>query len=111
MAASFAWVSASSRSCFSRASTSDLGHERHAVHHVLGPLGTQVFEDVSAVEDAGEGVIVLLRDRVELVVVTAGATERQAEERLAHGVDLVVHHVADDLLLVGVAAVPDAVGK
>ena len=62
-----------------------------------------------AVEDAGEGVVVLLRDRVELVVVAAGTAEREAEERLAHGVDLVVHHVADDLLLVGVAAVPDAV--
>ncbi len=86
-----------------------LGDQRHPVHHILGPLGTKVFQDVRAVEDAGEGVVVLLRDRVELVVVAAGTTEREAEERLAHGVDLVVHHVADDLLLVGVAAVPDAV--
>ena len=88
-----------------------LGDERHPVHRVLGPLGAEVLEDVRAVEDAGEGVVVLLRDRVELVVVAAGTAEREAEERLAHGVDLVVDHVADDLLLVGVAAVPDAVGE
>ena len=41
-------------------------------------------------EVAGQGVIVLGRDRVELVVVAAGAGDRQAEERLRQHVDLVV---------------------
>jgi hypothetical protein len=41
--------------------------------------------------------------------VAAGTTEREADERLPHGVDLVVYHVANDLLFVGVAAVPDTV--
>src|SRR5207302_10247628 len=35
-------------------------------------------------EDAVERVIILLRDRVELMVVTPRAAQRQAEERLPH---------------------------
>ena len=38
-----------------------------------------------ALEVAGQGVVVLGRDRVELVVVAAGAGDGQAEERLARG--------------------------
>ena len=41
-------------------------------------------------EDAVEGVIIPGGDRVELVVVAAGAGQGQAEERLAQDVDLAV---------------------
>ena len=44
-------------------------------------------------EHAEQRVVVLRGDRVELVVVAAGAGERQAEERLAEHVDLVVDPV------------------
>ena len=43
---------------------------------------------------AGEGVVVPGRYGVELVVVAAGATHRQPEERLGINIDLVVHAVA-----------------
>ena len=44
-------------------------------------------------EDAGERVVVLRRDRVELVVVAAGAGDRQAEEAARQRVDAVVQLV------------------
>jgi hypothetical protein len=47
-------------------------------------------------EDAVERVIVLDRDRVELVVVAAGARDRQAQEGARDDVDPVV----DDVVLV-----------
>ena len=61
-------------------------------HEVLGPLRLlRPGEGVArAGEDAVEGVIVLARDRVELVVVAAGAGDRQAEDRLAQRVDRVL---------------------
>ena len=68
----------SRRSCFSLASTRALGTSGTRFSDVLAALGAQVLEDVRAVEDAGQGVVVLLRDRVELVVVAAGTAERQA---------------------------------
>ena len=77
----------------------------------LAALGAQFLQNARAVEDAGQRVVVGLRDRIELVVVAAGTAERQAQERLADRVDLVVDHVADHLLLVGVAAVPGAVDE
>ena len=39
---------------------------------------------------AGQGVIILGGDRVEFVIVAAGAGERQAQKRLREDVDLVV---------------------
>ena len=53
-----------------------------------------------ALQESGQGVIVFVADRVELVIVAAGAGDRQAEERLAKDVDLVVDPV--DLVLAGV---------
>ena len=51
-------------------------------------------------QDAGQRVIIGRRYRIELVVVAAGAAERQAHERLADGVDLLVHHVHAQFWLV-----------
>ena len=47
-----------------------------------------------------QAVVVALRDRVELVVVAAGAAERQPEDRLAERVELLVGDVHLHLLLV-----------
>ena len=48
---------------------------------------------VAALQEAEEGVVVLGRDRVELVIVAARTGHRQAEERLRHHVDAVVEAV------------------
>ena len=58
---------------------------------------------VEAVEEGEQLVVLLLRDRVVLVVVAAGAADGQAEEDGADGVDA-VDHVADVDLLVDRAA-------
>ena len=42
---------------------------------------------------AGDGVVVLVGKRIELVVVTTGAPECHAQKRLAKGVDAVVHPI------------------
>ena len=42
----------------------------------------------------GEGIIILGQDRIEFVIVAAGATHRQPEEGFGVNVDLVVHAVA-----------------
>ena len=49
---------------------------------------------VGAFEVSGERVIVFGRDRVEFMIVAAGAGDRQAEERLAEDVDLIVRGAA-----------------
>ena len=49
-----------------------------------------------AVKDAGQGVIVGRRDRVELVIVAAGAARRQRQHRPRHRVDLLVDVVHDE---------------
>jgi hypothetical protein len=49
---------------------------------------------VDAVEEGAEGVVVALRDRIELVVVAAGALEGQSQHRRADG----VHPIGDVLL-------------
>ena len=48
---------------------------------------------VRALEDAGQRVVIRRRDRVELVVVAAGTAQRQAEERSADRVNLLVDNV------------------
>ena len=59
-------------------------------------------------KNASRLVVVLLRDRVDLVIVAAGAVDRQAEEDLAGGRDDVVEPVVAGLLAVGRLVVPDA---
>ncbi len=73
-----------------------VGWERHfkPLRHV------GVFERLRAVEDAREGVIIPGRDRIELVIVAAGAADRLGEERAAQGVELLVHHVHLELLFI-----------
>ena len=63
---------------------------------VVGVIG----EGARGSEDAGEGVIVPLRDGIEFVVMAAGAAEGLAEERLAEGVDLFIDHVEPEALFV-----------
>src|SRR5947209_3007224 len=48
-----------------------------AAAHLVADAGTVV----GAVEDAGQGVVVQRRDRVELVIVAAGAAHRQGQDR------------------------------
>ena len=56
-----------------------------------GAAGLAVFVD--AVEEGGEGVVVGLRDRVELVAVALRAAERHAQPGRAHGV-----HAVEDVV-------------
>ena len=51
-------------------------------------------------EDAGQTVVVLQRDGIELVIVAAHAVERHAQKGLAHLLNLLVHHVHPQLRLV-----------
>src|SRR5262249_22679895 len=55
---------------------------------------------LGAAEDARHGVIVLLRDRIELVIVATGTRYGQTLEGLERGVDLLVDHVHLELLAV-----------
>ena len=57
----------------------------------------RVADQPRAAEDAEQGVVVLRRDGVELVVVAAGAGDRRRLERLGQRVDLVVDQVVADL--------------
>ena len=82
--------------------------ERNAEHRRAVRLGPDVRQDVAAEEDAGESVVVRRGDRVELVIVAAGARQRQAQKRAADHVDLIVRDVGEQLLLVRVAAAPVA---
>ena len=52
-------------------------------------------------EHARQGVVVFVRNRVELMVVAAGAAERQAEKRLSEGVDAIVGAISLVLRQVG----------
>src|SRR5690606_34849353 len=56
-----------------------------------------------AVEGRGEAVVLRLQDRVELVVVAAGAVDRQPQKRLADRADVVFEFVLPDDLLHRVA--------
>ncbi len=73
----------------------ELGHE--------GRLLVGRYEDAEASgagEDGSQGVVVLGRNRVELVVVAASAGDGQSQESLGESVDLLVHQVVDHLGLV-----------
>ena len=54
-----------------------------------------------AVQHTGESEVLLLGDRVELVVVAPRAAERLAHEGTTDDIDLLIDHVEDELLLVG----------
>ena len=65
---------------------SELIQRRHGDHGLFPGLR-------DAREDAVQRVVILRRDRVELVVVAARARDGQAEETFGHRVDAVVDHV------------------
>jgi hypothetical protein len=67
----------------------------------VAPIEQIPVDRLGARQDARQGVVVARGDRVELVVVTAGATDRQAEDGLADRVELLVDHVDQQLLLIG----------
>ena len=69
---------------------------------VLMPLRDprQRLHRLCALEDTGERVVIGLGDRIELVVMAAGAAERQPHEGLAGRVDLLVDDVGEEFLLV-----------
>ena len=66
-----------------------------------------IREDAAAEEEARQAVVVGRRDRVELVVVAAGAGDRQAQEAPADRVDLVIDDVGQPLRPVDPAPGPD----
>ena len=53
-----------------------------------------------AAKDAGQRIIIISGNRVELVVVTARATERHTEERAANRLDLLIHNFHSQQFLV-----------
>ena len=53
-----------------------------------------------AAKDAGQCIIIISGNRVELVVVTARAAERHTEKRSANRLDLLVHHFHPQQFLV-----------
>ena len=63
-------------------------------------MSGRVLETAGRGEDAGQRVVVLGQDRVELVVVAASASDRQAQHALGHDFDLLVVHVVEHALLV-----------
>ena len=93
----------------------EIGHGR-----VIGGLGRGIgkerpFDGIAAVahrrhihEERQEAVVVLLRDRVDLVIVAAGAVDRQPEERLTGGGNEIVEPVIAPLKPVGRLVVPEA---
>ena len=56
-------------------------------------------------EDTCERIIVLLRDRIELVIVAAGAGNRQAQESTSQGVDTIVEFIGSGFSRVGILVV------
>ncbi len=66
--------------------------QRHAVPRA-DVLLTFALERDGALEDSGQCVVVLGGNRVELVIVAAGASERQPQEGSTNRVDLFVNNV------------------
>ena len=64
---------------------------------VLDQAGQRAVAGLRALENARQGVIVALRDRVELVIVAAGTGDGQAEKCLAGDVDLFIGQVQQEL--------------
>ena len=81
----------------------DLGgrEQRHANQRSVAQHRTG--NDPRAEKDSGQRVIVFGRNRIELVIVTAGTRQRQSEKRSPHNVDFVVHVIGDHLLLIDIA--------
>ena len=61
---------------------------------------TGASDDLGRAEDAGHGKVVMLRDRIELVVVAAGTAHREPEKSAPEGIDLLIDGVEPQLFLV-----------
>ena len=59
--------------------------------------GSQALRVIGRREDRHQPVIILLRDRVELVAVAAGTVDRQAQQARPHDLDRVVHDAEEVL--------------
>ena len=82
---------------------------RGDVGQVRGRAGIAVPAVATDVpEERKHPVVIGLGNRVDLVVVAAGAVHRHAEERLRRGRDVIVELVIDRLLAVGRFVVPEA---
>ena len=67
----------------------------------LDPLGNiGVFERFRVFENARQRVVIARRNRIELVIVTARAADRLAEQRLADHVELLIDDIHHELIFV-----------
>ena len=69
-------------------------------------LGTDVGNDVAAIKDPRQRIIIGGRNRIELVVVAAGASDRQTQKRARRDIELIVDNVGQHLFFVGIAVAP-----
>ena len=83
-------------------------HQRNAQRRSPRGFESRFGDNVAAEEDAGQTVIVGRRDRIEFVIVAAGASQRQPQQRPADDIDLIVNDVGHHLFFVGVAGSPFA---
>ena len=60
--------------------------------------------------NSGERIVILGRNRVELMIVAARAGERESQKSASGHVNLVIHNVGQHLFLVGVPCAPFADG-
>ena len=67
--------------------------------------GQRQIRESAGVEDAREGVVILSRNRVELMIVAAGAGDGQSEEAAGQGINAVVQFVSGSAGGVGVLVV------
>src|SRR5262249_20320858 len=79
-----------------------VGEQRHLLR------AAAVRGGVHGLGEPQQPVIVLLQDRIDLVIVAAGAVHRQAEKDLAGGGDDVIQPVIACLFAIGRLVVPDA---
>jgi hypothetical protein len=80
---------------------------RNPARHVLGVT----LERARRGEDAGHRVIVALGNRIEFVIVAAGATDGLPEESFTEGIELLVDDVEAQLLLVLFLVIRGAEGE
>ena len=77
----------------------------------MGDVVGVVAQGLGAAEDARHGVVVAGGDRIEFVIVTAGATDGHAHEAAADGVELLINDVHAQHALVLLFVVGRAKGE
>ena len=86
-------------------------HERSPLERDLAPFCAQLLQHACAIKDARQRVVIWLRDRIKLVVMTSSTPQGETKKCLANRVDLVIHHVTDHFLLVRIAAIPRSIDE